>query len=92
MFARSTDGGLSFSDPVRINDDPSITAKWHWMGTISVAPNGRIDALWLDTRNAAADEDSQLFYSYSTDGGVTWSANQAVSAIVRPAHWLSAAE
>ena len=84
MFVRSTDGGQSFGLPVRINDDPINHNKWHWMGTISVAPNGRIDALWLDTRNAPDDEYSQLFYSYSTDGGVTWSANQAISALFNP--------
>src|SRR5216117_168805 len=45
----------------------------------SVAPNGRLDAVWYDTRNAANNRDSQLFYSYSTDAGVTWSSNVAVS-------------
>ena len=24
------------------------TRKWHWFGTLSIAPNGRIDAVWLD--------------------------------------------
>ena len=79
MFARSTNGGLTFSAPRRINDDPINHNKWHWFGTFSVAPNGRIDSVWLDTRNAANNTDSQLFYSYSTDGGVTWSPNVAVS-------------
>src|SRR5207253_7385653 len=41
--------------------------------------NGRIDAVWFDTRNAANNTDSQLFYSFSGDGGVTWSTNVAVS-------------
>src|SRR5207248_3637229 len=54
-------------------------SKWHWFGTFSVAPNGRLDAVWYDTRNAANNTDSQLFYSYSTDAGVTWSPNVAVS-------------
>src|SRR5438093_921392 len=71
MFARSTDGGLSFSAPQRINDDPVNPNKWHWFGTLAVAPNGRIDVVWHDTRNAANNTDSQLFYSYSTDGGAT---------------------
>lgn len=84
MFARSTDGGASFSAPVRINDDPVNLSKWHWFGTMAVAPNGRIDVVWLDTRNAANNTDSQLFYSYSLDGGVTWSANTAVSASFDP--------
>jgi hypothetical protein len=79
MFSRSTDGGLTFSAPQRITDDPVNQNKWHWMGTLAVAPNGRIDSVWLDTRNAANNTDSQLFYSWSTDGGVTWAPNVAVS-------------
>ena len=39
---------------------------------------------WLDTRNAANNTDSQLFYSYSTDGGTTWSPNVAVSNSFNP--------
>ncbi len=84
MFARSTDGGLSFSAPVRINDDVNHQSKWHWFGTLSVAPAGRIDVVWYDTRNATNNIDSQLFYSYSTDGGVTWAANIAVSSSFNP--------
>jgi len=79
MFARSTDGGATFSAPHRINDDPVNPNKWHIFGTLSVASNGRIDVVWLDTRNAANDIDCQLFYSWSTDGGVTWAPNIAVS-------------
>ena len=79
MFVRSTDGGSTFSAPHRINDDPVNHSKWHWFGTLSVGPHGRLDAVWLDTRNAANNTDSQLFYSYSLDGGNNWSANVAVS-------------
>lgn len=79
MFVRSTDGGQTFSAPVRVNDDPVNHNKWHWFGTLAVAPNGRIDSLWLDSRNAVNNTDSQLFYSYSVDGGMTWAANVAVS-------------
>ncbi|MEY2489670.1 MAG: hypothetical protein QOC70_1612, partial [Verrucomicrobiota bacterium] len=84
MFVRSTNGGTSFSAPQRINDDPINHSKWHWMSTFSVAPNGRLDSVWLDTRNAANNTDSQLFYSYSTDGGVTWSPNVSVSNSFNP--------
>ena len=44
-----------------------------------MAPNARIDVVWYDTRNAANNIDSQLFYSWSTDGGLTWAPNVAVS-------------
>jgi len=84
MFARSTDGGLTFSVPTKINDDPVNPNKWHWFGTFSVAPNGRIDAVWYDTRNAANNTDSQLFYSWSTDGGITWAPNVVVSNSFNP--------
>jgi hypothetical protein len=82
MFARSTDGGATFSAPVRVNDDNN-PSKWHWFGTFSVAPNGRLDAVWYDNRNAN-NLDSQLFYSYSTDAGVTWSTNVPVSNAFNP--------
>ncbi len=84
MFVRSTNGGVSFSAPHRINDDPINHNKWHWFGTLAVAPNGRIDSVWFDTRNAANNTDSQLFYSYSRDGGNTWSPNVAVSNAFNP--------
>jgi len=83
MFARSTDGGLTFSTPVRVNDDANFQAHWHWFGTFAVAPNGRLDAVWYDNRNTGNDN-SQLFYSYSTDTGLTWSPNIAVSAAFNP--------
>jgi hypothetical protein len=84
MFVRSTDGGQTFSAPHRINDDPTPQNKWHWVGTFSVASNGRLDAVWYDTRNAANNIDSQLFYSWSTDGGTTWATNVAVSSSFNP--------
>ena len=84
MFVRSTNGGRTFSAPRRINDDPVNHTKWHWFGALSVAPNGRLDVIWLDTRNAADNTNSQLFYSYSMDGGNTWAANVAVSNSFNP--------
>jgi hypothetical protein len=84
MFAKSTDGGATFSAPRKINDDPVNPAKWHWFGALSVAPNGRIDVVWLDSRNAANNTDSQLYYSFSSNGGDTWSPNVAVSTSFDP--------
>ncbi|HMG03873.1 MAG TPA: sialidase family protein [Chthoniobacterales bacterium] len=84
MFVRSTNGGQTFSAPRRINDDQGNSGLWHWFATMSVAPNGRIDAVWLDTRNSGNNFDSQLLYSYSRDGGDTWSPNVAVSDLFDP--------
>ncbi|MGB2984971.1 MAG: sialidase family protein [Phycisphaerae bacterium] len=83
-FARSTDGGVTWSEKVRVNDDPEGNGAWQWFGMMSVAPNGRIDAVWNDTRNyldAPHDSLCELYYSYSTDAGVTWSENIPVSPV-----------
>jgi hypothetical protein len=81
MFARSTDGGLSWSLPIRVNDDPAGTDAWQWFGTMAVAPSGRIDVIFNDTRNTGVDNLSELFYTYSTDTGLTWSENIPISPV-----------
>ncbi|QIE58433.1 T9SS type A sorting domain-containing protein [Rasiella rasia] len=78
MFTKSTDGGATFSPPIRINTDPGDEA-YQWFGTMAVAPNGRIDAVWLDTRDADGGFDSVLYYSFSEDQGDTWSENTPIS-------------
>jgi hypothetical protein len=78
MFVRSTNGGRTWSAPLRVNDDVSTTA-WQWFGTMSVAPTGRIDAAWLDTRDNPGSVNSSLYYAYSTNGGASWSPNVRLS-------------
>lgn len=83
MFARSINGGLSWSSPVRVNDDPGNNA-WQWFGTMSVAPDGRIDAVWLDTRDYPGTVNSTLYYAYSMDAGDTWCENVPLSEFFDP--------
>ncbi len=82
IFSRSTDGGANWSAPVRINDDAAGSRRWQWFGTMSIAPNGRLDVIWNDNRNHTPSINmSELFYSFSTDGGLTWSPNQQLSPV-----------
>ncbi len=78
-FARSSDGGLSWKNNIRINDDTAGTIQW--MPTMSIAPDGRIDAVWYDTRNDPNGNTphSEMFYSFSIDGGSTWAVNRRIS-------------
>ena len=76
---RSTDGGVTWSTPVRINNDAQTANRWQWFGAHSVAPNGRIDVIWNDTRNSVQPTVSELFYAYSYDAGATWRGNIPVS-------------
>lgn len=79
IFARSSDGGFTWETGIRVNDDGPGAIQW--MPAMSVAPNGRIDVFWFDTRNDSGHQVpwSELFYSFSTDGGTTWSPNRRLS-------------
>jgi hypothetical protein len=48
---------------------------------MSVAPNGRIDVVWNDTRNTGQANLSELFYTFSMDGGLSWAENVPVSPV-----------
>ncbi|MAT89518.1 MAG: hypothetical protein CMC35_02395 [Flavobacteriaceae bacterium] len=79
MFSRSTDGGLTFEPAIRLNTDIGNDA-FQWMGTMAVAPNGRIDVVWLDTRDAPSGTvDSVLYYTFSDDQGTTWEPEMVLS-------------
>ena len=83
MFSRSSNGGVSWTPPIRVNDDAS-TSNYQWFGTMSVAPNGRIDVIWLDTRDHPGTNTSALYYSNSKDGGNTWLTNERISDYFNP--------
>ncbi len=83
-FVRSTDGGQTWSAPIRLNDDVPNSTAYQWFPMLGVAPNSRIDAVWYDTRNGTGTAPyrySQLYYSYSWDGGLTWSPNRPITPI-----------
>jgi hypothetical protein len=81
MFIRSTDGGQTWSTPVRVNDDPAGNNAYQWFGTMSVSPNGRIDAAWNDTRGQASSNLCALYFASSYDGGATWTPNEQASPV-----------
>jgi len=82
----STDGGKTWGKLVQLNDDKANVD--HYYPGISVAPNGRIDVAWIDFRSSLGFDSTatpktekfwDLYYTYSTDGGKTWSRNMRIS-------------
>lgn len=78
MFSRSEDNGQTWSAPVQVNNDAGLNA-WQWFGTMSVAPNGRIDVIFNDTKESGLDNVSEMFYTFSLDTGDTWAEAIAVT-------------
>jgi len=79
MFVRSTDDGNTWSAPIRVNNNPVGEPTYQWFGTMSVAPNGRIDAVWNNTILTSHNQLSELKYAYSLDDGFTWQGNMALT-------------
>ncbi|TWT40412.1 BNR/Asp-box repeat protein [Phycisphaerae bacterium RAS1] len=80
VFSRSTDGGQTWSPPIKVNNSEGAFGNaWQWFGTLSVAPSGRLDAVWNDTRESGLVNISETRYAFSTNGGQTWSASVALT-------------
>ena len=77
QFVRSIDRGATWSEPIRVNQDPVGASQW--FGMISIAPTGRIDVFWNDTRSDPSGWISEGYYAYSVDAGATWSAGLPVT-------------
>ena len=69
-FAYSSNGGNSWSSPVKVNDDPLNNGKnqfFPWM-TIDQT-NGNIAIVFYDTRDVSSTDSCHTYIAYSTNGG-----------------------
>jgi hypothetical protein len=72
LFRKSTDSGVTWSAPVKINTDPDGANKDQYYPWMSVMPNGQIWVGWNDRRDDANDFLSKWYQAHSTDEGTTW--------------------
>lgn len=86
-YSRSTDGGLTFGPPIRVNDDVGDTSQAQ--ASLAVETGGRIHVVWEDMRSGDAD----IYYSQSIDDGLTFGANIRInddaSAEGQASPWIS---
>jgi hypothetical protein len=72
-FARSTNGGVTWSVPVMLNNQPSLNDQFNQWLTVD-ENDGRIGVIYYDTVNDPSRLKTDVWYQSSSDGGVTWSA------------------
>ena len=75
----STDGGATWSEPQNLTDDPPAALYGQYFPNVSVAPNGRVDVVWWDTRDDVGIRSNDVYYTYSADDGRTWSRNVRIT-------------
>lgn len=71
ILHRSTDGGNTWSNGIRVNQDPLNNGKIQYFPAIRVDYEGGINIVYYDDRRTASDS-AEVFLSRSTDGGNTW--------------------
>ena len=79
-FARSLDGGKTWSAPVVVHHDRQLIT--HRFESLIVDPKGRLWAAWVDKRDLKVAEEAgkayrgaAIYYAYSDDRGSTWSSD-----------------
>jgi hypothetical protein len=81
----STDAGVSWSQPRRVDDVLPDDLVDHGSVSFSVSSTGRLDLVWVDFRNSTSKrwiqnrQRADLFYTSSTDGGATWAPGRSLS-------------
>ncbi|HWC27075.1 MAG TPA: sialidase family protein [Solirubrobacteraceae bacterium] len=68
FLSRSSDSGRTWSAPLRLNDDRRANGRHQYLPRLAVAPNGRVDAVFLDRRNDPRNVRNETFLTYARDG------------------------
>lgn len=77
FVAASTDGGATWGAPIKVSDAPAGSDEF--FPAMSVGPDGILDVVFYDRRDDSTGKLLHLYYTHSTDGGLTWSANARVT-------------
>jgi hypothetical protein len=77
FFTRSTNGGATWSTPIRVNDDH--TDNDQFFPDIAVNAQGVIEVVWYDQRRDPQNLRIDVYEARSFDGGVSFGPNQKVT-------------
>jgi hypothetical protein len=88
-YIRSTDGGVTFGAPLKLNTDS--TTRPQWQPNLSVSPTGTLLATWYDARESTdcvvGDENTPCYRMWSrksNDNGQSWLPDDMLSDVVSP--------
>jgi hypothetical protein len=89
---KSTDGGDTWSAPLRVNDDPLGFNVDQFHPWLTVNQDGVVAIIFYDQRMDPAHYLFDVFAAYSFDGGLTFTANHRITTVSSsPDHLLKSA-
>jgi hypothetical protein len=78
FFARSEDGGQTWSAPVAVHERATEADQFNpWLAVDDT--DGAVRVMWYDTRSDPARRRSDVYFRESADGGLSWSGEVLVT-------------
>lgn len=71
ILYRSTDGGVTWSPGIRVNQDPLNNGKTQYFPNLHIDKFGAVNVIFYDDRTTTTDS-TGVFLARSMDGGTTW--------------------
>jgi len=89
FFVMSSDHGVTWSTPRRVNDDPIRNHKDQFQPAIATAKDGAIHIVFLDRRDDPKNVEYRVYYTVSLDHGKSFVPNVMISDASSNANKLS---
>jgi hypothetical protein len=84
LLTRSTNGGASWSAPIRVNQDRVGSGKDQFQPALAVSPNGTLNMMWFDRRNDPGDYYIDTYVGVSRDHGTHWKETRVTKTMWDP--------
>jgi hypothetical protein len=75
----SADRARTWRQVERLNDDTVGDGLWQYLPRLAMSPSGRLDAAFYDRRDDTDNIGTEVYYTYSTDGGRHFARNRRLS-------------
>jgi hypothetical protein len=85
VLFKSSNGGRSYSGPVRVNQDPRNGDADQFQPSLAVTPSGQVDVSFFDRRNDPANYFIDTYLARSEDGGRTFTDRRVSQRMWDPA-------